>query len=532
MIIDYKSAFESAPAPYLLLDRKFDIVALSNSYAKATMIKREDVIGRNVFDVFPDNPDDFSSTASAAKLRASLERAVKFKRTDLMAVQKYDVRRPDGIFEERYWSPLNTPVPGADGEVQYIIHRVEDVTELVLLKNAAEQSHVSWPSSENNKLERLRQSQRMEVMGQLASGVAHDFNNILATITLTCESTLRKSNVSDSTNDGLTTILDGCNRAASLTRQLLAFSRKQVQQPKALNINTTVSGMHMLLGRVLSENIRLHFELSADLGNTLIDPGQVEQIVLNFAINARDAMPNGGTLTVITQNADLDVAMTTGKLSVKPGKYVKLSVSDTGVGMSPATQARIFEPYFTTKPEGKGTGLGLATVYGIVQQNNGTILCYSELGHGSVFKIYLPLDGQPADVPAPEVGPLTPLQAAGKTILVAEDEPQLRHAIVSTLKAQGYKLIEAENGERVLEILGARPGSVDLIVTDVVMPRMGGQELTRQLTALGLKTKILYLSGYTQDVLDSHGVEQSHPHFLEKPFRLDALLAKIREILS
>lgn len=534
MEIDFKLLFESSPSLFMVLDPNFNIIALSDQYVAATMIQRDYAIGRGLFEVFPDNPNDPNATGTR-QLRASIERALASKKQDTMAVQKYDIRRPDGSFEERHWTPLNLPVLGSDGSVKYIIHKAEDVTEFVKLKHAGiELSRTTEKlKSEKDDLEKLRQSQRMEAMGQLAGGVAHDFNNILATITVTCETALLEDNLTEKAKSSLSLVLENSERAASLTRQLLAFSRKQVLQPKLLQINSVIENFKSLLPRLLNENIRIHIDLADDLGQTLIDPGQVEQIILNLVVNARDAMPRGGSISIWTENVDLDTSMASGNMNVDPGKYVMIAVRDTGSGMSAATQARLFEPFFTTKPLGRGTGLGLATVYGIVKQNKGTIWVYSELQKGTVFKIYLPYqeDEVEAEETTETVAPFAKAKTDRRTVLIAEDEIQLRTAMRDTLKAHDYRVFEAENGLQVLDILTANPGKIDLIITDVVMPEMGGQELTRRLGPAGYNGQILYLSGYTQDVLDTHGIQGEH-HFLEKPFRLKVLLSKISEILD
>jgi len=535
MTPDFKTLFEAAPGLYLVLTPSFTIVAVSDSYLQATMVKREEILGRGLFEVFPDNPADPEATGTN-QLRASLERVLARSERDIMAIQKYDIRRPaseGGGFEERHWSPVNYPVLGAGGEVRYIIHRVEDVTSFVRLKKEGlEQNRITEElRSEVDQLEKVRQAQRMEAMGQLAGGVAHDFNNILATTMILCECALADQGLSAASRRNLEQILRSSERAASLTRQLLAFSRKQVLQPKVLNLNDVISNLRGLLERTLSENIVLETDLSADLGNTMGDAGQVEQILLNLTVNARDAMPNGGRIRIKTKNVELDKTMAVGDFKVEPGAYVQISVSDTGVGMDAKTKARIFEPFFTTKGVGRGTGLGLATVHGIVKQSRGTIWVYSELGQGTTFKIYLPLVERITD---PVVQPVQPARAAaaGKRILVVEDEDNLRTAVCDILRADGFAVTEAANGRQALTHLLESPQKFDLVISDVVMPEMGGHALARELATRGIVVKTLFLSGYTEDVLELHGLSGNSPQFLEKPFRMQALREKVHAIFE
>lgn len=535
-ILDYKNIFESSPNLYLLLKPDFTIIGASDAYLQATMIKRDNVLGLGLFEVFPDNPDDPVSKGTD-HLRASLERVLSSKRPDPMAIQKYDVRRPQsegGGFEERYWSPLNSPVLGPDGEVKYIIHRVEDITEIVKLKKQGiEQFRLTEEIRlEKNQLEKLRQSQRLEAMGALASGVAHDFNNILAVILITCEKVLNHPELSKVLKKDLNQIVQSSEKAAALTRQLLAFSRKQILQPKVLDLNETLMNIKELLSRLLKEDIEIKTILAADLKNILVDQGQLEQIVLNLVVNARDAMPTGGKITIETANVVLDSALASGNMYVEPGPYVMLAVRDTGIGMDAKTQARIFEPFFTTKEEGKGTGLGLATLYGIVSQNKGCVWVYSEPNNGSVFKIFFPQCNQVVEKTESIAEATIQSPAATETLLVVEDQEPLRQAVCASLRANGYKVYDAENGKVALAILAEINYKVDLILSDVIMPEMGGPEMAKRLTSLGHKIKILFLSGFAGEMLADYKSSGVAPHFLEKPFNQKTLISKIKSVLQ
>lgn len=521
------------PNLYLVLTPDFQIIGASDSYLEATMVKRENVLGHGLFEIFPDNPDDAFSK-STGNLRASLMRVLQKKAPDAMPVQKYDIKRPDaagGGFEERYWSPLNTPVLGNDGQILYIVHRVEDVTDFVRIKREGVENFMVAEAlrSEKDLLEKQRQSQRMEAMGALAGGVAHDFNNLLSVILLTCEAALADLQITTNLRKQLSQISLSAKKAASLTRQLLAFSRKQILQFKVINLNSVIQNIQELLQRLLTENIQFEFSLASDLKNILADQGQLEQVILNLVVNSRDAMPSGGKITIETSNVILDEEMSSGNMRVSPGPYTMLSVRDTGVGMDARTQARMFEPFFSTKGA-LGTGLGLATVYGIVSQNKGNIWVYSELNKGSVFKIYFPQATQQEEAPSTEET-AQGLKVANQTLLIVEDQEHLRNLMYELLQNEGFQVYQAENGVVALKVLEKLDYKVDLIITDVIMPEMGGQALASRLASQGHKNKILFLSGFAGDVLSTnHG--DSAPHFLEKPFNHATLLKKINSILS
>lgn len=532
---DFQAIFESLPGAYLILDAcvpGFVIVAVSDDYLQATMTQREAILGRGLFDVFPDNPSDPSGGTN--NLRASLERVLANGLADTMAIQKYDIRRPEsqgGGFEERHWSPVNSPVRSRDGTIRYIAHQVEDVTELVKarqqgIEHMRESADLRARIDQN---ESMRQAQRMEAMGQLAGGIAHDFNNILTAILLNCDHLVGHPQMPPALSERTAEIRTASQSAAALVRQLLAFSRKQVLQPQVLNLNTVVESMRGMLDRVLAANLTLALKLDPHLGNTKIDVGQVEQILLNLVVNARDAMPDGGSITIETANVDWDAAIAGGTPKAEPGPYVMLAVRDTGLGMTPSTQARLFEPFFTTKGVGRGTGLGLATVYGIVSQNKGTIWVYSEIRRGSVFKVFLPRVA--AAVAAPVSRPVMGSEIAGGTILVVEDHGNLRSLIARALEGGGFRVHTAANGKEALRVIADIGPAVDLVVTDMMMPEMSGRALADRLTATRPGQRILFLSGYSEDSI-APSAQGSPVHFLEKPFSLRDLLAKVRSTLA
>ena len=379
--------------------------------------------------------------------------------------------------------------------------------------------------------EQLRQAQKMEAIGNLAGGIAHDFNNLLTviggrshflTVGLPPDAPLRR----DAEIIGKT-----AERAARLTQQLLAFSRKQVLQPRVLDLTEVVREMDRILQRLIGEQIDLRTVLGPDLGHVKADAGQIEQVILNLAVNARDAMPEGGRLTIETDNVELDAAYSREHAGVEPGPYVMLAVSDTGVGMDAQTQARIFEPFFTTKEQGRGTGLGLATVYGIVQQSGGHIWVYSEPGRGATFKVYLPRVDATAEVPGPSEAPITALQGT-ETILLVEDETEVRALARESLEAFGYTVLEARTPEEALSAFQAHPGPIHLLLTDVVMPQMSGRVLADRLVAARPSLKVVFMSGYTSNAIVHHGVLDEGTAFVQKPFTPGVLARKVREALS
>jgi len=379
--------------------------------------------------------------------------------------------------------------------------------------------------------EQLRMSQRIEAVGKLAGGIAHDFNNLLSVILSYTGFALESLQQGDPLRNDLLEVKKSGERAATLTRQLLAFSRKQVLQPQLLSLNQVAVGIEKMLSRVLGEDVDLVQLLAPDLGLTLADPGQIEQALMNLVVNARDAMPDGGKLTIETSNIEIDAEYAARHISVKPGPYVLLAVTDTGCGMDPQTQARVFEPFFTTKEKGKGTGLGLSTVYGIVKQSGGSIWVYSEPGKGTTFKIYLPREAAGATVPAARP-PAIPIRTGTETVLVVEDEEALRRVAARALAAAGYSVLSAADGEEALRAVAQHSGAIDLLVTDVVMPGMGGATLAQELTVRRPELKILYMSGYTDDAIVRHGVLEAGIHFLAKPFTAPDVTRKVREVLD
>ncbi|HEV3455686.1 MAG TPA: PAS domain S-box protein [Thermoanaerobaculia bacterium] len=673
---DFRALFEGSPDPYLVLAPDLTIVAVSDAYLRATMTRRPEILGRGIFDVFPDNPADLTATG-VSNLRASLERVLAQGVPDAMAVQKYDVRRPEsagGAFELRYWSPVNTPVFSATGELAFIIHRVEDVTGFIRLKEvgreqareteelrqhaqqmegeiyrraqqlqlandelriAAEERyrslfdeapHPMWvvdaetlhflevnrkavdhygysrqeflamtlleirpaedipgtlegvravlageprigrrrhhtkagqilqvsvasrpvtfagrPAllavvddvTERHRLEaQLLQAQKMEAVGQLAGGVAHDFNNLLTVILGFAGMVAAGLGDRPRLLAQLDEVRKAGERGEALTSQLLAFSREQVLRPEIVDLNAVVSGIEPMLRRLLREDVKLAVSLQPALSAVKIDRAKFEQVIMNLAINARDAMPGGGELVITTADVELDAIYTADHPGVAPGPYVLLAVSDSGCGMDAATRARIFEPFFTTKEAGKGTGLGLSTVFGIVRQSGGSIQVYSEPGQGSTFKVFLPAAARDEAAREPAAAAVTPPAGGSETVLLIEDDPAVRELVRLMLEGAGYSVLVSETVSAAIAFAEQRSGAIHLVLTDLIMPEMSGVEAASRLTALRPESRVLYMSGYTGDILGRRGMLPEGAARLEKPFTQRTLLQSVRQVLD
>jgi len=378
----------------------------------------------------------------------------------------------------------------------------------------------------------LQQSQKLEAIGQLAGGVAHDFNNMLTAIMGYTDLSLRRVGLENPIRRNLEETKKAAERAASLVRQLLAFSRKQILEPKVLDLNEVVKDMQKMLTRLIGENIKLATRLETDLGSVKADPCQVEQIIVNLVVNARDAMPRGGRVTIETANISLDAQTAAKHVAVIPGEYVMLAVSDTGNGMDQETQARIFEPFFTTKEVGKGTGLGLSTVYGIVKQSGGNIWVYSEPGFGTVFKVYLPrIDDATANNIAKQAQESNAPRGT-ETILLVEDEDVVRGLTRKILMQAGYNVLDVRSGDEAIRLCATHAGPIDLLLTDVVMPEVSGKEVADRLLELRPTTRVLFMSGYTDEAIVQHGVLDTNVKFIQKPFTWVGLTKKVREVLN
>ena len=687
---DFRALFEAAPGLYLVLEPDFTIVAASHAYCRATLTTRDALLGRDLFEVFPDNPGD-PSASGTRNLRASLDQVLRLRQPDAMAIQRYDIRRPEdegGGFEERYWSPLNAPVLSADGRVGWIIHRVEDVTELVRLHSAdaaqdavelLQQRTLSHLRSANETLahqiaadaelqgrlsaqgdqlrremeerrasdllyrhvvdlsfdgiwmhsggrivfanesalrlfgakssdeligrsvldlihpedrgralwrtqsmmeqgrgapvtemkflgeggqirllevqavpflykgqpailaagrdigerkqleDQLRQAQKMEAIGQLTGGIAHDFNNLLGIVIGSLDGVLDQLHTGSPLGKAVSRALNGALHGAELTHRLLAFARRQPLDPKLFSINALIPDVAAILQRTLGDAISVQLALGEDLWPVFADPSQVQDALVNLAINARDAMPDGGLLTIETTNVRLDEHYASLNPDAKPGDYALLAVTDTGGGMAPDVARRALEPFFTTKPAGQGTGLGLSMIYGFTKQSGGHLKIYSELSHGTSVKLYLPrATAAAAPAPAPAEERRKP-PGGTETILVAEDNEDLRQMVVEQLGNLGYRVIEAANGEAALATMRGEE-RIDLLFTDAIMSgQVTGHDLIREARSGRPDLHVLLTTGYAEKAATNGN---GHTHFIRKPYRRRDLALKIRVILD
>jgi len=421
---------------------------------------------------------------------------------------------------QRWVMTTKVPIVGESGEVIGLVGIGRDFTDSRETKEALQRSQ-----------ERLQQGLKMEAIGRLAGGIAHDFNNLLTVIKGFAELVDGRMPDGDPSKTEIAEIRGAAQRAARLTAQLLAFGRKQILQPRIVKLNDVVLAMKNMLPRILGEDIELSVRLREDAGSIKADLGQLEQVIMNLSVNARDAMPRGGRLTIATENSVIDDAVKRNHPECKPGPYVALTVTDTGTGMDAATLSRIFEPFFTTKEPGKGTGLGLSTVYGIVKQSDGYVYCDSLPGRGTSFVIYFPRAFGKVQVPGPEGQALTKVPG-NETVLLVEDEDTLRGFVRSTLEKNGYTVIDAHDGLSALELVSRQDSRFDVLVTDVVMPRMGGHELAQRVLEARPATKVLYMSGYAEEAIMPPHPEGQPVDLIRKPFDSAAFLARLREVLD
>ena len=521
----FAGLMEAAPDAMICVEPDGRIALVNAQTERMFGYRRAELIGQPVEILIPDGARD-----RHAGLRAGYARHPRRRPMDI-GLELAGRRRDGSIFP----AEISLSSVG-DGPDMLLTAAVRDVTER--RRAEAEREQLRAQAERARLAHQHEQAQRLESLGQLAGGVAHDFNNLLNVI-----SSYAAFIAEDSENEAtparwqairadIGQIQKAAERAVGLTHQLLSFARREVIQPRVLNFNNLVADVKKLLQRTLGEHIELATDLAGDLAAVTADPGQIEQILVNLAVNARDAMPGGGTLTIETANTPVDEAYAAFRDNLSPGDYVALTVSDTGTGMPPEVIARACEPFYTTKPQGEGTGLGLATVYGIITQAGGDIRIYSEPGHGTTITLLLPATATARQRTAAEPPPAQrqPRSGAGQTILIAEDENALREVTRRVLARNGYQVLTAASGQEALDTAAAHPGPIDILLTNVVMPKMQGKEVADRIRELQPRIRVLFMSGYTQGILGAQGILEPGINLIQKPFTEAILLEKINAI--
>ena len=505
----FRSVIENALDVIFILDANGTFRYTSPSIKEVMGYSPEELIGKDSFRYI--DPQDL------AKVLVVFEEGVQKPGTATKL--EFRIRHRDGSLRNIEAIARNLlHVPSVKG----IVVNARDITKR---KRAEEEMIVLQ--------EQFRQSQKMEAIGRLAGGIAHDFNNLLTVIKGYSQLSLLELKEEGPLKGNIEEIKKASEKVGDLTRQLLTFSRSQVLEVKVLDLNAILRNLEKMLRRVIGEDIELVIFLADDLRRIKTDPGQIEQVIMNLAVNARDAMPSGGKLIIETTNVELDELYAHTHIELIPGRYVMLSVSDTGVGMTPEVKERVFEPFFTTKEKEKGTGLGLSTVYGIVKQSGGNIWVYSEPGYGTTFKIYLPRVDEPQneeEIMEEKLGEALP--RGNETILVVEDNEEVRKVAGRILRMQGYRVLEASNGGNVFSICEQHEGPIHLMITDVVMPEMSGPELAKRLISLYPEMKVLYMSGYVKNFISHQGILGKGANYIQKPFTIIELARKVREVFD
>lgn len=533
--LDYKSLSELLPISYLILDENLIIKSASNQFVNLLNMKRHLIEGFNLFYFFKVNMH-MEEDSGIENLKLSLDKVLHEHTEEFMDIQKFNIKvNQNGIQTQiiKYWKVSNIPIFDRNKKLNHIILKIDDVTDSVKLKlmSLDQNKYFLRTRYQTDLKEKIQRSQKMELIGQLAGGISHDINNMLTIVNLNCDIILNSSqNISPVVKKQTEQIKKTSKHAAKLLHQILSFGKKQRLNLISLNINLIIEDIEKMLLRLLPENIELKKELSNEIENVLADPAHIEQVILNLVINARDAIGETGIIKIQTSNKEIHEDTSLGSHFLKAGHYVILSVSDNGVGMDPNTQARIFEPFFSTKEEGKGTGLGLATIYSIVEQCKGTIVVNSELGKGTIFQIYFPATDLKLNSLKLEEQNNINLEGKEK-ILVVEDKEELSESISNSLKIYGYDVYLAKNGYDAIEIIKSKGNEIKLVITDIIMPLFSGKKLADSIVQLFPEIKIIFLTGHADDLLLRNEFSRDGSLLIEKPFLLKQLLLKIKEVI-
>ncbi len=498
----FRTLFEYAPDAYSIHDYEGRYVDCNFAAEKLLGYSKEELIGKNYAELSTIHPEEYEKFAQH----------LEFLRKNLHARSVW----PEIKFNRKDGTQVYAEVRSFTlkiGGQNLIFGIARDISE------------------KKNLEDQLLHSQKLEAIGRLSGGIDHDFNNLLTMVIGNTELMLEDNTINDTVREGIKEIQAAGERAASLTQQLLAFSRKQVLQPKIINFNKTIQNMEKMLRRMIGEDIELRTFLDIDVGQIEADAGQIEQVIMNLVVNARDAMPKGGKITLETKNVDIDENYAGNHISVIPGSYVMFSISDTGIGMSDETRTRIFDPFYTTKEKGKGTGLGLSTVYGIIKQSRGNIWVYSEPGKGTTFKIYLPRVEKPISETELKIRKIDTLTGS-ETILVVEDDEIVRNITKKILQGYGYIVLKAACGEEAIEISKTYKGSIHLLLTDVVMPGISSRDTEMNIKSSRPEIRVLYMSGYTDNTIVHYGVLDPGKEFIAKPFTPESIARKVREVID